>query len=61
MTAALARTFAVMDAAASSKPTASMTEQNDKRTISSFRRKRASIGLVSPLARPLAIFPFFRP
>jgi hypothetical protein len=61
MTAALARTLAVMDAAASNKPSASYSEQADMRTLRPARRKRASIGIVSPLARPLAIFPFFRP
>ncbi len=59
MTAALAYTMAVMDAA-TVKPSASYTEQ-DAHAIRPLRRKRASIGLVSPLARPLALFPFFRP
>lgn len=59
MTAALARTLAVMDAA-TVKPSASYASQ-DVLALRPVRRKRASIGLVSPLARPLALFPFFRP
>jgi hypothetical protein len=60
MTAALARTFAVMDDAAGQAPSANQ----DRVTVGGvrpLRRKRATIMAMSPLARPLALFPFFRP
>jgi hypothetical protein len=60
MSAALARTFAVMDVSAVNTPSA--YEQNlDGKAVRPLRRRRAALGVMSPLARPLALFPFFRP
>jgi hypothetical protein len=61
MSAALARTFAVMDVAAVNKPSAYQQNTDGKAAVRPLRRRRVALSVMSPLARPLALFPFFRP
>jgi hypothetical protein len=58
MTIGLARTLAVMENAGNAVHT-----QNADTRIASNRQRRRRMGqlFTSPLARPMALFPFFRP
>ncbi len=58
MTIGLARTLAVMENASNAVHT-----QNADTRIASNRPRRRRMGqlFTSPLARPMALFPFFRP